>query len=70
VGYWRFYNVFKTIDTALGGLAQAAITSSSTYLYPANPLFAAHTTSYPLWMDYTNWMITGTSAIAGGAAVG
>jgi hypothetical protein len=71
VGYWRFFNVFKTIDNTLGGLAQTTITSSSTYLYPANPLLGApYTALNPLWMDTTNWMITGTSAIAGGAAVG
>jgi hypothetical protein len=71
VGYWRFYNVFQTIDNTLGGLAQTAVTSSSTYLYPASPLLGApYTTSNPLWMDTTSWMITGVSAIAGGAAVG
>ena len=60
VGYWRFPNIFKTVDSA-AGLTASGHTATVTELYPANPLLGgSYITSNPLWMDSTNWMVTGT----------
>jgi len=67
VGYWKFYNVFLT-ELTTGGLVSTMGSASTLYVYPANPtLGVPYTTSNPLWMDETSWMVTGAVPIGTGA---
>ncbi len=54
-GYWRFYNIFKTLGVAVTSAGPTAVTSTAN-LYPYSTPYALVN---PLWMDKTSWMITG-----------
>lgn len=69
VGYWRFPNIFKTVDST-GAAVSGSGTTSTTYLYPSNPTLGSNTNALynslnPLWMDTTTWVITGTPLAPG-----
>ena len=64
MGYWRFYNVFKTLSSTAGGLSTQATTASNAHISTTNPILGGTSASLiPLWMDSTTWVITGTGAI-------
>ncbi len=64
-GYWRFNNVFQTLNVAPTLAGPTA--TSTTYLYPWSTIYGLVN---PLWLDKTSWFITGTPLAGTAPAVG